>query len=805
MIRNFLAFLIIIVCSITTAWGQTPNDCVNAITVCGNGDINSNASGVGVQELSGNNTCGSQENESLWLLVNVVNSGTLGFTLTPTSSDLSIDYDFFVFGPNVSCGSIGTSIRCSTTNPNEAGLSSNQTGMNDSETDTSEGPGSDGNSFVSSLNVTAGESYYVVIDRPIGTSTFDLVWTGTATMGGGAFADPPMATAPSDLEECSTTGNFPFNLRSTEATIIGSQTGVLVTYHETTGDASDGTDPLPDTYTNTSNPQTIFARVTETSTDCFSITDFELRVESTPDLEIPDDLEACDLDGNGTETFTLTDFDMQVLVNVNPSDFTVSYHLSQSDAISNTGAISTSYTASDNTPIFIRVQALSTIPCFGVVAGTLRVNPLPVANDTTLTQCEDSFPADGISTFDLNEVIDAVTGGATGVSITFHSTLMEAQANTSAFTDLTYTNTVNNQVVYARVVNDPTSCFDIVAITLSVASTMVNNASLAVCDDSPEDGFASFVLSDANADILAGLPTGLSDPTFYEDVQDALTEEGPLPNNFVNSVVNTQTIYARVEDTNNACFGIGEVTLMASSLPEIEPDETLIYCTNTFPATTTLEAGILVGVPSDYTYLWSTGEVTETIDVNTANTYTVQVTNMLGCTSMRAITVDPSNPATIEELQTENFTEDNTITAIVAGDGDYEFAFNFGPFQDSNVLSNADAGSNVVTVRDRNGCGITRESITIINYPKFFTPNGDGFNDTWNIVGIETQPTASIYVFDRFGKLLKRLSPVSSGWDGTFNGNPMPASDYWFRINYIEQVDGVDVPAAFRSHFSLKR
>lgn len=143
------------------------NDCTDAITVCGNsGYEDLSAVGVGIQELTGSNTCGSQENNSIWFDIRVNTGGTLGFTLTPTFADGSvnpdtgIDFDFFVFGPNVDCVSIGQAIRCSTTNPNAAGQGNNLTGMNSTEVDTSEGPGASGNSFVSWLNVSPGDTYF---------------------------------------------------------------------------------------------------------------------------------------------------------------------------------------------------------------------------------------------------------------------------------------------------------------------------------------------------------------------------------------------------------------------------------------------------------------------------------------------------------------------------------------------------------------------------------------------------------------------------------------------------------------------
>jgi large repetitive protein len=83
----------------------------------------------------------------------------------------------------------------------------------------------------------------------------------------------------------------------------------------------------------------------------------------------------------------------------------------------------------------------------------------------------------------------------------------------------------------------------------------------------------------------------------------------------------------------------------------------------------------------------------------------------------------------------------------------------------------------------------------------FFTPNNDGYHDTWNIIGIADNPTAKIYIFDRYGKLLKQLSPTGRGWDGTYNGRPMPSNDYWFRVEYRE--DGIE--KEFRGHFTLKR
>jgi gliding motility-associated-like protein len=107
-------------------------------------------------------------------------------------------------------------------------------------------------------------------------------------------------------------------------------------------------------------------------------------------------------------------------------------------------------------------------------------------------------------------------------------------------------------------------------------------------------------------------------------------------------------------------------------------------------------------------------------------------------------------------------------------------------------------------VRDKIGCGELGTSIIIIDYPKFFTPNNDGYNDTWNIVDLNllgSQETSKIEIYDRYGKLLKEISPMGKGWDGTLNGKPLPSTDYWFKVYYVEG----GVSKEFKAHFSLKR
>ena len=166
-----------------------------------------------------------------------------------------------------------------------------------------------------------------------------------------------------------------------------------------------------------------------------------------------------------------------------------------------------------------------------------------------------------------------------------------------------------------------------------------------------------------------------------------------------------------------------------------------------------------------------------------------------------------SEVATIDELPITEAANSIQIRVNATGIGDYEYAIDNrdGPYQDSNTFSNIAFGSHVLYVRDKNGCGITEERIvqdlTLEGFPKFFSPNGDGINDFWQYI----PPAVSgnlivvrIQIYNRYGLLLAQIDPNSRGWDGTFNGRSLPASDYWFRAtdSANNEVSG---------HFSLKR
>lgn len=805
--------------SCSFAYAQEPTDCENTLIVCGNSEINLNVNGRGRQELSGTNTCGSQENNSLWLRVTLETGGTLGFTLTPGSTAITEDYDFFVFGPNVSCGSLGQAIRCSTTNPQAAGQGNNLTGMNGSETEVSEGPGPDGNSFVSWLDVVAGETYFIVIDRPVGNSAFSLEWTGSAT-----FPSPPVNSVENDtsvlnLESCDVTSPFDdgfttFDLEANTSLLVGTQTNIQVSYHETESDANINVDAITGLYTNTSATQIIYARLTNSITGCFDTTQFVLNVNLGPDFGEPDNLEECDdsNDGdssNGRAVFSLRERNDQILNGQDPNDINISFHTSLNNAETDAIPLPLFYsnTVANSQTIFVRVESVANVNCFSTTTFDLIVNPVPNVFNANLLQCdEDANPNDGLTIFNLDEATLNLTGASPNRSVKFYANLADAQSSNNEVNSTSFFNWQNPQIVYAQVINDMTDCFNISELTLNVSSTGSNDAVLTACDDeAAEAGFFEFNLNDADAIVVAGLPAGLT-ISYYELYEDALIEQNQLNPIFTNTEAYSQVIYARVENMSD-CYGISEVELKVNELPDIETELELFYCLNLFPQTITLDGGIVIDNPNNYTYLWSTSETTSEIQVNIAGNYSVEVTNRnTGCSIIRTINVEPSNIATIESIDIIDGTETNSVTINVSGEGTYEYAlFNeygmYTPFQTENSFNNIDPDIYTVRIRDiKNNCGVIENIISVIGFPQFFTPNNDGYNDTWVVKGISSQfqPQSKILIFDRFGKLVKQLDPTGLGWDGTFNGNPLPVSDYWFSVTL---QDG----RTFMNHFTLKR
>jgi gliding motility-associated-like protein len=254
------------------------------------------------------------------------------------------------------------------------------------------------------------------------------------------------------------------------------------------------------------------------------------------------------------------------------------------------------------------------------------------------------------------------------------------------------------------------------------------------------------------------------------------------------------TVFVTVKSPEN-CIAIAKLKFNFIDSPKIYMQDEYPLCEF---KTVTIDAG-----PGFTSYLWSTGETTRKIIINQIGNYSVTVTNNnngLLCDSTKNFQIFLSNVATISNIEIQDWTLNENVISVFLTDnsiGNYEYSIDGFNYQSSPVFTNLEVGSYNVFVRDLNECGIIQSLVFILYYPNYFTPNGDGVNDTWQIYFSQFEKNLKTAIYDRSGKMIKVLTN-NAGWDGLYNGNMMPADDYWF---VVTRQNGEE----HKGHFSLKR
>lgn len=345
---------------------------------------------------------------------------------------------------------------------------------------------------------------------------------------------------------------------------------------------------------------------------------------------------------------------------------------------------------------------------------------------------------------------------------------------------------------YLVEINYGPTCQTTGAIKIEYAETLiVNQNTFTECDaDANQDGKTVFDLNNIKNQLFTNLPAN-----YVVSFFDLTTSTTALPTNYSNTTPFTQTIYARIMNIQG-CYSDYPVNLRVNTFDDILVDETIGLCEN---------ESLILNAGSGFTsYEWNTNppQFSQQIIVNSGGIYEVTVTNALNCSKTKTFNIEASGIATIEEIIINDFQENNSATIEISPTslGDYEYSLDGINYQNSNVFSNLLADEYTVYVQDKKGCGITLETFYILDYPRYFTPNNDGYNDAWNIKNLESRglENSLITIYDRYGKLLKQLIGNSSGWNGTLNNEVLPAADYWFTI---ELTNGKTV----KGHFSLIR
>ncbi|WP_420572494.1 choice-of-anchor L domain-containing protein [Kordia sp.] len=605
----------------------------------------------------------------------------------------------------------------------------------------------------------------------------------------------PLFNQPTDIFVCddvSNDGIDSFDFTATEAEIrAGIPQNLTITFHLLPEEADTGNNPIGTTFTNTVNPQAIYARITNDS-DCHTVVDFELNVIQVPETNPAPDVTVCDDDYDGQVVFDLTEAEFDIL-NIRQDNVVITYHETQNDADNGTNVIPdpTNYTNSNNPqPIFVRL--INTISgCYVIIPFTLNVNLPPLLNNVTeAIFCE----AEQIGTVDLRQIDEIIIDDPTGVSLSYYNTASDADSDTNPLPDI-YTYASNPETIFIRAENDDTGCYIVANIDVRVNPNPIANpvSDMEECISDNSNTTQTFNFTQQTATILGTQNPALFTVSYHISIEDAENDVSPLPPLF--NAFNEQIIFARVENNATGCFATTSFMTILHPLPVVDLPEDITLCLNDLPLTVTADSVI------GNSYLWSTGDTTASIDITTVGTYSVTVTTPFGCSASDTFTVSESESATIVEVDVVNFSDNNTITVTATGNGDYLYSLDGGTPQASNVFEFVAPGYHIVTVSDINGCGEVSEEVVVVDYIKFVTPNNDGFNDTWHIIGIETLPQSVVYIFDRYGKLLKTLRASDRGWDGTYRGRKMPSSDYWFLAEIKDGANAFDV----KGHFTLKR
>ena len=645
----------------------------------------------------------------------------------------------------------------------------------------------------------------------------------------------PVVTTPVTLVQCDndTDGISTFNLTEKNTFISANYLVETFTYFTSSAAANTNNAALliADPLAYTSSNATVWVRV-QNGNGCFSVVQLNLVVSITQlpptfsrSLFVCDDfIDAVNDDRDGISSFNFSSVTTAIQAQLPAtSAYTINYYRNAADALAEFDTSGASLAITDITnyrnigypntqQIWVRVDSNLDNACYGLGPYlTLTVEALPTAypvNATnTIRACDDDH--DGIFGFDTSTLEATILNGQTTASVRYFD------ASGNPLNPLPNPFVVNTSTsITVRVINNTTStttgaCFDEETIQFIVDDLpqvfpLAPNQ-LTFCDDeinpADQDGILDINTTNILPTILQG-QTGF-DITFTLQDGTVLTSLPPTFTTGTQDVILTLT-----NPLNPSCPVSTTLNFVVNPVPNIELVGRELVCTNLPAFTVTFNAGILDGTPpSDYDFQWFLNgtpllnQTNYSITVNTEGIYSVEVTNANGCSRTKVIEVVASDIASIQNIEVVDLVDINTIEVIVTGSGDYVYSLDDEySYQESNFFNNVPMGLHIVYIKDVNGCGVVQKLVSVLGIPKYFTPNGDGIHDTWNIKGANSQfyPKSIIYIFDRFGKLIKQIKPFGPGWDGMYNGNPAPSDDYWFDIKF-------DDGRSAKGHFSLKR
>ena len=428
----------------------------------------------------------------------------------------------------------------------------------------------------------------------------------------------------------------------------------------------------------------------------------------------------------------------------------------------------------------------------------------PAVLQTTfdLVQCDsfDNNPNDGRAIFNLQLANEPLTLFSNEpIQVFYYKSIDDAVMDESNLNSLNniYQSQNQDELLFAKVYKTNTDCFNMATVRLVTTQALdINTFQLSTCDPD-NDGTADFDLLNKGEQIAAvlNLPSNIV-ISFHEKLSDAGIGVKKLPNIYNTS--NTM-VYLRAE-RNNMCYGTGILNLIVEPFPQIE-DKIITVCSSSFPLT--IDSGVEISQSDDFNYLWNTNQNTNKISITNSGEYSVNIIDpILNCEQTVTVTVRLSEIPKIQNL----LINDRNLTVLLENLSDnfiYSVDNENGSFQSDNKFIDLSLGKHTLFVKDSISCNTIFVDFFVFGFPKYFTPNNDGFHDVWNVLGLnpiefEFPNEIKMFIYDRYGKLLKSFNPVNStGWDGKYLGSLLTASDYWYNLKLPKGK-------IYSGHFTLK-
>jgi gliding motility-associated-like protein len=759
---KFVLIFFFIACVIN-AHGQTTADCANLLVVCGNTTLALNSNGIGQNDFSGVNafntpSCGFTESQSLWLKIPIAEDGPFVFTIDPNNG--VDDFDFAVYGPNVSCSNLGAPLRCSSTHPPSAGVPA-ATGLKLTESDVSEGPGALGNGFVRQIDAKAGEEYIILIDNfDQSNSGFKLDWGVTKV------TSAPEAIRPNDVTACDPDGDgiALFDLSDVKDEIRNGQLGTIVSLHNNATDALLGLNSISgNLYTNTVNGETLYARVTKNGSRCSSVTNFDLVVLPEPVVdEIFGASSICPsvdgvpykVTGTSISNYLWLVEGGDLASGQDTDSITVNWGVANDNALikllvsneSGCGIDTVFYDVKINKRLEPEIPQGDNVICYAEKDEVQYQVPFVPGSEYNWTTTNGTI----IGATDENLITVQWDDNATNGEVYFRE-FNPGIADCEGFSD-TLRVEILNEIIVGNVVKQPL-CFG------------ENNGSIQLAVSGGNGNKVVTWNNGATGELLENVRSGTYEYSITDEMGCVITAEIEILEPDLLVVVN------------------------------VDPIEALCFTSADGTGNATVEGG--TGV---YSYLWTGPNFSQQTSVNGINglvrgDYNVEVTDENGCVANLPFTIDspelllPDLDALIN-LPICPGTNDGEIDIdALGGVPDYQFFWELNTNQTGKVATGLIAGDYRLRIVDANGCEATldlevTEFVPRVSFPNAFTPNGDNENDEFGAVVGCPLPEYNFKMFNKWGEMIFYTEDQNVMWDGTYKGENAPSGGYSYTVFY---------------------